>query len=254
MTAEVHVPDVVPPAPMPGLLAHRGAELMTRQNLLTLPTPEGTDTHRPVPHAALVQSLIEALAFRSLEVVEDQYALTPDGMRLFGTLALNVEHSGTRIVIGVRNSHDKSFAIGLTVGYKVFVCDNLAFHGDFEALSKKHSKHVNIQDVMTLAVDRMQRNFAPMMKQVDAWRGFTLPDPTAKLVIYEAFIAGRLQAPQHLARVVAEHYFEPELDDFKPRTMWSLSNAFTSSFKELDPVPRMRTTAKLNPFLAEWNA
>src|ERR1019366_3960854 len=109
MTAEMHVAEVVPLVPMKGLMAHCGAELMTRQNLLDIPTPEGTDTHRPVAHAALVASLIEALAFRSLDVVEDQYALTPDGMRMFGTLALNVEHSGTRVVIGLRNSHDKSF-------------------------------------------------------------------------------------------------------------------------------------------------
>ena len=244
---------LAPVLPMKGLIAHCGAELMTRQNLLSIKTPEGTDTHHPVPHAELVQTIIEALAFRNLEVVEDQYALTADGNRMFGVLALNVLYNDCRIQIALRNSHDKSFSIGLTVGYKVFCCDNLAFHGDFEALSKKHSKHINIQEVVTLGVDRMQRNFAPMMKQVDAWQGFNLPDQTAKLVIYEAFIAGKLPAPQHLARQVAEEYFEPQFDEFKPRTMWSLSNSFTSAFKALDPIPLMKATAKLNPFLEHFN-
>jgi hypothetical protein len=31
--------------------------------------------------------------------------------------------------------------------------------------------------------------------------------------------------------------------------MWSLSNAFTSAFKELDPVPAFKATAKLGDFL-----
>jgi hypothetical protein len=31
--------------------------------------------------------------------------------------------------------------------------------------------------------------------------------------------------------------------------MWSLSNAFTSAFKELDPIPQFRATAKLGRFL-----
>jgi hypothetical protein len=31
--------------------------------------------------------------------------------------------------------------------------------------------------------------------------------------------------------------------------MWSLSNAFTSAFKELDPIPQFRPTAKLGRFL-----
>jgi hypothetical protein len=31
--------------------------------------------------------------------------------------------------------------------------------------------------------------------------------------------------------------------------MWSLSNAFASAFKELDPIPQFRATAKLGSFL-----
>jgi hypothetical protein len=31
--------------------------------------------------------------------------------------------------------------------------------------------------------------------------------------------------------------------------MWSLSNAFTSAFKELDPIPQFKATAKLGAFL-----
>ena len=33
------------------------------------------------------------------------------------------------------------------------------------------------------------------------------------------------------------------------RTIWSLSNAFASSFKELDPIPQFKATAKLGEFL-----
>jgi hypothetical protein len=31
--------------------------------------------------------------------------------------------------------------------------------------------------------------------------------------------------------------------------MWSLSTAFTSAFKELDPIPQFRAPAKLGRFL-----
>ena len=31
--------------------------------------------------------------------------------------------------------------------------------------------------------------------------------------------------------------------------MWSLSNAFTSAFKELEPIPQYKATAKLAGFL-----
>ena len=236
-----------------GLLAHRGAQLVGRQDLLALQTPDATATHKPIPHMTVVQALIETLGFRRLSVVNDQYAVTPDGMRMFGVLALDVEGSGIRLAIGVRNSHDKSCSLALTVGYKVFVCDNLAFHGDFSPIMKKHTKRVDIQDVTALAVDRMQRHFEPMQRQVDAWRGFELPDDRARLIIYRAFIEDGLDAAKHLARTVHQEYFEPQYEEFQPRTLWSLSNAFTSAFKKLDPIPAFNATAKLGPFIEQFH-
>jgi serine/threonine protein kinase len=60
---------------------------------------------------------------------------------------------------------------------------------------------------------------------------------------------GKLEAPKHLARSVHDLYFEPKYEEFQPRTIWSLSNAFTSAFKELDPIPQFKATAKLGEFL-----
>ena len=88
-----------------------------------------------------------------------------------------------------------------------------------------------------------------MRRQVETWRAQQLTNATAKLIIYRAFIEDELDAPKHLARRVHELYFAPEHEDFQPRTMWSLSNAFTSAFKELDPIPQFKATAKLGPYL-----
>jgi hypothetical protein len=63
----------------------------------------------------------------------------------------------------------------------------------------------------------MQRNFEPIRKQVEAWQRSGLTDVTAKAVIYEAFVEGRLEAPKHLARTVHDLYFEPKYEEFRPR-------------------------------------
>ena len=49
--------------------------------------------------------------------------------------------------------------------------------------------------------------------------------------------------PKHLARRVHDLYFNPLHEEFAPRTMWSLSNAITSGFKELDLIPQFKATA-----------
>jgi len=95
----------------------------------------------------------------------------------------------------------------------------------------------------------MQRNFDPMRRQIEAWQRSELSDVTAKVVIYEAFVEGKLEAPKHLARTVHDLYFEPKYEEFRSRTIWSLSKAFTSAFKELDPIPQFKATAKLGEFL-----
>jgi AraC-like DNA-binding protein len=47
----------------------------------------------------------------------------------------------------------------------------------------------------------MQRNFEPMRKQVEAWQRSEVTDVSAKVIIYEAFVEGKLEAPKHLAHL-----------------------------------------------------
>jgi len=113
----------------------------------------------------------------------------------------------------------------------------------------KHSKHFSLEDSLVIGVDRMQRNFGPLKQQVEEWRAMQLSTAAARLLIYLAFIAEETGFPKHLARRVHELHFQPIHDEFQPRSMWSPSNAFTSAFKELEPIPQYKATAKLARFL-----
>jgi hypothetical protein len=231
------------------LLAHCGSSKITREELKVIPTPAGSATHQPLPHVEIVGALVETLSFRQISVVQEEYAVSTDGMKMFGVLDLETTFDGCRFSVGVRNSNDKSMRLALTVGYRVLVCDNMAFHGDFTPVLAKHTKHISLVDILSVGVDRMQRNFAPMRKKVEAWKGTRLLDDAAKLAIYRAFVEGELDVPKHLARRVHDLYFNPRIEEFTSRTTWSLSNAFTSAFKELDPIPQFKATAKLASFL-----
>jgi hypothetical protein len=236
---------------MNGLIAHRGAEKIGRQDLLSLATPASqSDTHTIIPHSNFVERIIQALAYRNINIVKDDYAIMKDGLRIFGTMTLDLQQNGVNLVLGLRNSHDKSFSIGIVAGFRVFVCDNLAFYGEYEALAHKHSKNLlnKIDDRITLAIDSTQRKFQPMMRQIDAWRGFTLSDTDAKGLIYRSFIQGELDAPERLASKVHAHYFDPPHEEFAPRTLWSLQNAYTEAFKELEPMPHTKALVSLNDF------
>ena len=93
-----------------------------------------------------------------------------------------------------------------------------------------------------------------MRCQVERWRQTQITDEQGKLILYSAFVEERLDAPKSLLADVRRLYFEPEHPEFAPRTVWSLSNAFTSAFKKLDPIPQFKATAKLGEFLSSLPA
>jgi hypothetical protein len=223
-----------------------------RKELAQIPVPEATSTHKPVPHHIIVEALVETLSFRHIGVVNEEFAVSGDGMKMFGVLDLETQMEGCRFSIGIRNSHDKSIRLGLTAGLRVFVCSNMAFSGDFTPVLAKHTKSFNLIDTLAVGVDRIQRSFEPTRQQVETWRQSQISDDRAKLILYRAFVDGELEAPKSLLSQVHRHYFEPAYDEFSPRTMWSLSNAFTSAFKELDPIPQFKATAKLGGYLAQF--
>ena len=230
------------------LMAHTGKELVTRGQLVEILPPAPTDTHKPIAHIHLVNSIIESLSFRHISVVKEEYAVSADGMKLFGCLDLETLGDGFRFALGLRNANDRSMRLGLVVGVRILVCDNMAFSGDFEPVLAKHSKHFNLNDALAIGMESMQRNFKPMADQIDNWRKAQITDAEAKAVIYRAFIEDELDAPKHLARIVHREYFEPSFPDFAPRTRYSLNNAFTSAFKHLEPIPQFKATASLGEF------
>jgi len=101
-----------------------------------------------------------------------------------------------RFSIGLRNSHDKSMRLAMTCGYRVFVCSNMAFAGDFTPALANHSKSFNLIDTLAVGVDTIQRNFEPMHRQVENWRQTQITDERAKLVLNVAFVDGKLDAPR----------------------------------------------------------
>lgn len=84
---------------------------------------------------------------------------------------------------------------------------------------------------------------------VETWKQLQVSDDQAKLTIFRAFVEDELDAPKHLAREVWKNWRNPAFDEFRPSTAYSLQNAFTSSFKQLEPVPLHRAIASLGRLL-----
>jgi hypothetical protein len=231
-------------------IAAQGARKVTLAELQQLPSPSGTDTHQVIPHQQVYEEIRDGLALRGLQVVATEFVVTNDEFngKLFGVLEVNHDFLGTRFAIGLRNSHDKSLRLSLVVGYRVVVCSNLMFKGDFYPLAAKHTRNFALQDALSVGLDRMCRQFKPLEESITAWRSRPISDNEARLLLYQGFVEGRLKIPTRLVKEAHNTYFQPS-EHFGERTFWSLSNACTQAMKQLKPAQFYAATARLGTFL-----
>jgi hypothetical protein len=66
----------------------------------------------------------------------------------------------------------------------------------FTPVPARNPKAFSLIDCIAVGVDRMQRSFALMLKQVEACLRSELTDVTTKIVMYEAFVEDKIQAPK----------------------------------------------------------
>ena len=122
---------VVPPTVFrKGLLLHCGAEVIDRRTLSRVETPSCTESWFPIPHDFLLKEVESQLTAHGFGIGETTHALSHEGKRYFGVLQILRPDDGPddySWIVGIRNSHDKTFPASLVMGTRVFVCDNLAF-------------------------------------------------------------------------------------------------------------------------------
>ena len=161
------------------LCLHSGANKVERGQLLTVATPERTKSWVPVPHMTFLDQVVETLNRNHLSVVTESHGLTRDGKRYFGLLQVANGHNADDfgLVVGLRNSHDKSFPAGLVVGASVFVCDNLSFSGEVK-LARKHTVNVarDLPQLVDRAVARLVDLRQTQEKRFDAYKSVELSE------------------------------------------------------------------------------
>jgi hypothetical protein len=207
------------------LMLHTGAEPVDYDALRQLPVPAATDTHVPIAHHAVVDMVRYSLGFYGHEIVAEDYGVTPDGLRFFGVLSLRSEYGDYTDTVGLRNSHDKRFPIGISFGSRVFVCDNLAFKGD-HVIRRKHTANAkrDLPGLVAEVVEPLQEQRKRQALTFDAYRRTDLSPIQVDHGIMQLYRAGVI----NLTRIadVLEAYDKPP-HDRGGETAWRLFNATT---------------------------
>lgn len=207
------------------LILHAGANPVMYDALRAVPLPVATDTHVPVAHHEIVELVRYTLGYFQHQVVEETHAVTGDGARYFGLMTLRSPYGEYADVLGLRNSHDKRFPIGLAFGSRVTVCDNLAFIGD-HVIRRKHTINAKreLPGLITEVVQPLQAQRVAQNHKLRAYQNTPLDDEQADHIILDLYrqdVIG-VQAIGHVLKA----YEEPP-QDWGSKSAWRMFNAAT---------------------------
>lgn len=230
------------------LIVHAGGAKVLREQVDEVKTPAPTETWHPIPHRRFVDGVISSLDQSGLHVVSEAHALAREGARYFGMFQLRNGNNPAdySLVVGLRNSHDKSFPAGLVVGSGVFVCDNLAFSGEIQ-IGRKHTTHIerDLPELIQSAVGRIGDLRQRQDDRIEAYKNFRMSDAKAHHIVIQA-LDSRIAPVTYIPEILKE-WREPRHAEFaQAKNGWRLFNAFTEVLKESSLFERPRATQALH--------
>jgi hypothetical protein len=246
------------------MLMLSGAHEISRSDLAPIRTPDATDTWRPVAHSEVVDVLIDRAGSRGLKVRSERYAVmagalySPQGSkvelpgaRLFGSLDFQPVPgmpfpAGCTPSAGIRNSHDKSFALSILSGARVFVCANGVLSAE-HIVARKHTSRLDLLESIDRALDSFMdsiRSFQEMFTKLSELR---LTRNRAHSMIIAMARAGAFSSSDILP--VADEFENPRHSEFKDLTAWNLYQSATENMKAQSPSRQVDGFKALNSVL-----
>lgn len=209
-------------------------------------TPNGTDSFQPIPHADLVERTRKAISDAGFSIEHEEHATARNDLRYFGGFAItgrDIAGADRKLVVGLRNSNDKSFAASICLGTSMMVCENLCFSADIK-LSRRHTTYISddIPRVLANAVSKATEHWANFTQRIEAYKA-------AEVENVERMVVRLVDAKALPARDIyktVEEFRNPRHAEFKGGSFWTLYNAVTENLKggDLTKLPQRTMTAQ----------
>lgn len=218
--------------------------IATREEVYAIPSPGYTDTWSPIAHGKLIDLVTSSLDSYGIKVWKSEFGLSRDKKRMFAVLdtqlGWGLYQKDLTLSVGLRNSIDKSLAIGVTLGNRVFVCDNLCFSGQV-ILTKKHLP--DLEPTISRRLDRTIEEFIKKFQDTDLplialWKQTQISFEVGSEFICKLAEVGAI--PINGILLCRKLWSNPKYVEFQAYNVWTLFNAITYYNRNLrgsaDPV------------------
>ena len=216
-----------------GLIMAEG-KFVSRDEVARTDTPCSTATWRPVPHIDVIEAVTKVIKAHNWEIEGEKFGLASEGQKMFGVMEISSSSSPEwHRCIGIRNSHDKSLAVGLTAGIVVCVCSNLAFGGT-TVVRRKHTSRIDLSELIDRAVASLEDDFLTEETVCENLKdAYLRDDDEARSCLVRAAELGVINSSDILPAF--NEFKMPSHEEFAESTRWSLMNALTAVVKKYTP-------------------
>ena len=216
-----------------GLTMSEG-KFVGRDEIALVPTPAATASWKPVPHVEVIDAVTDVVKAHNWQILDEQYGLARDGLRMFGVIRINRTSSAEwSRCIGIRNSHDRTIAVGLAAGLTVRCCSNLMFGGSM-VLKRRHTSRIELNGLVLEAVEELETEFLTLETVAEDLKCLYVREDAARVAIVKAAEVGTVNSSDILP--IFKEFKEPRHEEFADPTRWSLLNAFTENAKKYSPA------------------
>jgi len=210
--------------------------LVSREELANVRTPDATESFTPISHSFLVDETFAALDRAGYTVTEEKHALGRFGQRYFGGFQIagkDINSNERKLVLGLRNAHDKTFAASMCIGNRMMVCENLCFSADVK-LARRHTLNIlrDIPRVLAEGIGRLMSHWTDMETRINRYQNTEIGFKEACELAVQ--LAESKALPAREVFPVTQEFKTPRHAEFATPTLWNLYNSVTENLKGSD--------------------
>lgn len=234
---------------MSNMILHCGGEEASYDQVCAVPVPTPTNTWKPVPYGDAIGFLREQVSTLGLELESERFGLNKAGDQMFGLVTLKTDRDDMGLSIGLRQSYNKSLALGVAIGSEVFVCDNLAFSANGFKVVRRNTMNVwaDYRELLAGQIAGALGHYEDTARDADLMKGVGCTVRRGYAILGMALGEGVITP--HQAAVAFEDWKTPRHEEFSDRNLWSLYNCVTEGLKKGAPGRIFDRHARAHAFL-----
>lgn len=208
----------------------------------------------PVKHGELAKAVRTVADERGYEIGREGWSLCRNDQGLIGVLDLTNgapkidRPEGITMSLGVRHSNDGYWALAVIVGAFVAICSNGLISGEY-IVKRKHTTNIDIGDTVKAGFDLWESKVHEVGNLIERLEERQIRDDVARKVLVEA--GRRKVLPWKELGKVDREWMHPTHDVFKPRTAWSLTNAYTAVIRDQSPRLQLKRIPQVRDLIDE---